>query len=103
MGVAGQILDLSRAPITQGMTIKLGGVLPGSEINFPLFSLTGMASAYGPGGYEFTLANRPIASSNTLFVQLLDQALLPVSEEIRFETFDACDKNLILINFQQVR
>jgi hypothetical protein len=62
-----------------------------------------MVSIYGPGGYEFELGEGPVASTQTLWVQLLDQAMLPLSDKIYFDTFSECDKNLILINFNQVR
>jgi len=36
-------------------------------------------------------------------VQLLDQAGAPLSEKIYFETFEDCNRNLVFINFKQVR
>lgn len=101
MGVAGQVFELNGNVITQGITIQLGGLLSGSILD--LLSLTGTTNLYGPGSYEFILADQPIASSNSLWVQLLDQAGLPLSEKIFFTTFDDCERNLILINFQQFR
>lgn len=101
MGVAGQVLDLSGAPVATGVVIQLSGVLAGQFLD--ITSLTGVAPQYGPAGYEFFLLDRPIASNRTLWVQLLDQAGLPMSDKIYFETFDACEKNLIFINFRQVR
>ena len=53
--------------------------------------------------YEFVLGDTPIPSTQLLWVQLFDQAMLPLSEQINFDTFEECDKNLILINFNQVR
>ncbi len=101
LGVAGQAFDLAGNVISQGITIQLGGLLSGSILN--QLSLTGATNLYGPGSYEFILADQPIASSNTLWVQLLDQAGLPLSEKLFFDTFDDCERNLILINFQQFR
>ncbi len=100
MGVGGQVMDLSNAPIV-GVTIQLSGVLGDKYLD--LLSLTGTALEYGPAGYEFTLADKPIASKQTLWVQLLDQAGLPLSEKIYFNTTSDCSKNLILIKFKQVR
>jgi len=101
MGVAGQVFDLSDAPVS-GQIIVLGGTLEGRTISMP--SLTGMTNAYGTAGfYEFTLADKPLASTQKLWVQMQDQAGLPMSEKIYFDTFDACDKNLIFVNFKQVR
>jgi hypothetical protein len=101
MGVAGQVFDLSGAPIS-GQQVRIGGVLAGKPLD--MLSLTGLTSAYGTAGfYEFTLGDKPIASKGTLWVQLLDQAGLAMSEKIYFDTYDNCDKNLIFINFKQVR
>jgi hypothetical protein len=100
MGVAGQALNMDGSPIV-GLTVKLEGTLAGEVIS--LLSLTGVARQYGEGGYEFMLANEPIASSGTMSIQLLDQAGLPLSDRVFFDTFEDCNQNLILVNFQQVR
>jgi hypothetical protein len=101
MGVAGQVLNLSGAPVSTGIIIKLGGVLSGKFID--LTSLTGTARQYGEAGYEIMLADKPAASNGTLWVQLVDQAGLPLSDRIYFDTYDDCNKNLIFINFKQTR
>lgn len=101
MGVAGQVLNMSGAPVSTGVVIKLGGELDG--VDKEITSLTGTARQYGDAGYEIVLASKPIASQGTLWLQLLDQAGLPMSPRITFDTFEACDKNLIFINFRQVR
>lgn len=101
LGVAGQVFEMDGDVFQQGITIQLTGLLGGNTVD--LLSLTGATNLYGPGSYEFILADRPIASSNTLFIQLLDQAGLPLSDRIPFETYADCDRNLILINFQQFR
>lgn len=102
MGVGGQVLDMSRAPVV-GMIVQLGGRIPGVSLSTPLLSLTGVALNYGPSGYEFQLTDRPVASKKILWIQLLDQAGLPVSDKVYFDTYADCTKNLILINFMQVR
>lgn len=101
MGVAGQVLDMSGAPVSTGVQIWLGGVLGGTLREIP--SLTGTARQYGEAGYEIYLADHPIASNGTLWVQLLDQAGLPMSEKVFFDTYNDCEKNLVFINFKQVR
>jgi hypothetical protein len=101
LGVAGQVFDLSTASIS-GQQIRLGGTLAGTPID--MLSLTGLAGSYGsPGFYEFVLGDTAIASQATLWVQLLDQAGIPMSEKVFFDTYDNCEKNLVFINFQQVR
>lgn len=103
MGVAGRVFDL-RDSVILGQQVQLGGVLPGAPGpgDFSL-TLTGLATRYGAGFYEFTLANRPIASSGTLWLQVLDQQGLPMSDKVYFDTYAECDKNLILVDFEQVR
>jgi len=36
-------------------------------------------------------------------VQLLDQAGLPMSNQIYFDTYEECDKSTIIIYFKQVK
>jgi len=103
MGVAGQVFDLSDSPIV-GLLVQLGGNLSGSNIKGELISLTGVALNYGRAGYyEFTLADMPISSKQSIWLRILDQSGIPQSKKIFFDTFDTCDKNLIIINFKQVR
>lgn len=102
MGVGGQVVDMSGAPVA-GLIIRLGGQLPGLQLNPPLLSLTGVAPNYGRSGYEFTLGQSPVASRESLWLQLLDQAGIALSKQFTFDTFAECEKNLIIINFKQVR
>ena len=103
MGVAGQVFDLSGGPVT-GLLIQLGGRIPGVALPKDMLSLTGAALNYGRVGYyEFTLADEPVASNGSLWVQLVNQEYVPLSEKIYFDTYDSCDRNLIIINFKQVR
>lgn len=100
MGVAGRVVDLQNRPAT-GITIQLVGTLNRKYIEQT--SLTGTALAYGPSGYEFSLSDQPISSAGLLSIRLLDQAGLLLSEKVIFDTYVECDKNLVLINFKQVR
>jgi hypothetical protein len=102
MGVGGQVFDINNAPVI-GLIVHLGGNLPGVALQTPLMSLTGVALNYGPSGYEFQLADQPIASRQSLWIQLLDQQASPVSDKILFDTFADCNRNLILVNFKRVR
>lgn len=100
-GVAGQAVALNSAPVV-GLFIQLGGTINGT-IQETRLSMTGTAPEYGKGGFEFVLGDKPFASNDTLWVQLLDQSNLPLSDKVFFSTFDDCQKNLILINFTQVK
>jgi hypothetical protein len=102
MGVGGNVYDLQGRPVT-GLKVRLGGVLNGKSISPERTTLTGLARAYGESGYEFTLADQPIGSTSALWIRLYDQVDIPISEKIYFNTYNDCAKNLILINFKQVR
>lgn len=101
MGVAGRAFDLSGAPIEEGLFVQLEGTLNGEPVK--MLGMVGMVTTYGPGSYEFVLGDESIESTQTLWVQLFDQAMLPLSDQVYFDTFADCEKNLILINFNQVR
>lgn len=100
MGVGGQVLDLQGRGVP-GAIVMLGGSLGDDQIS--LNSMTGTALQFGPAGYEFTLGDMPVASSGRLWVRLVDQSNLPLSERVYFDTFSDCTRNLIVINFKQVK
>jgi hypothetical protein len=100
MWIAGQTYDLQGAPMV-GITVMLGGRLKGSTLY--QLSLTGTALQFGQAGYEFIVSDQPTNSKESVFVQLFDQALIPLSGRIYLDTFEDCKQNLILINFRQVR
>lgn len=103
MGVGGQVFQVvNSTPVpVQGLTVRLGGTL--ADVPKDVLTLTGSAQVLGPSGYVFDLADRPIASSNTLWLQLLDTAGRPVSDKVYIQTFDSCDLNFVLVNWRQVR
>lgn len=98
--VAGQSYDLQGAPMV-GITVMLGGNLKGKSLY--QLSLTGTSLQFGQAGYEFTVADAPVDSRGSVWVQLFDQALIPLSGRVFFDTYEDCQRNLILINFKQVR
>jgi hypothetical protein len=99
-GVAGQATSLNGEAV-KGLFVELGGSLPGIA-DIGNLVMTGLAPQYGQGGFEFTLANQLIATTGTLWIQLLDQQNLPLSERIYFDTYNDCEKNLVIIYFNQV-
>lgn len=99
LGVAGQIYDNEGTPVS-GILVEVGGSLGSLEISG--LTLSGMAPGYGDGGYELRLNDSPSASNGEIWIQLLDQANLPLSEKIYFQTFDSCDSNLVMLNFVQI-
>jgi hypothetical protein len=100
-GVGGAVVDLRGSPVT-GLFVQMGGTLNGQLFETQT-TMTGIAQLYGEAGYEFKIADKPLVSKNTLWVQLVDQANLPLSEKVYFETSDDCKKNLVFISFKQVK
>jgi hypothetical protein len=100
-GVAGQAVSLNGEAV-RGLFVELGGSLSGDD-SVDNLVMTGLAPQYGQGGFEITLADRLIASNGTLWIQLLDQQNLPLSDRIFFDTYQDCQKNLVIIYFTQVR
>lgn len=96
MGVAGQVFDSDGQEI-QDLTIMLGNTLTAEEQI--IAARTGLAPAYGPGGYEIQIADKTFDSSNSIWVQVINPAGQAVSTKFFFDTFDDCSRNLILINF----
>ena len=99
-GIAGQAVDKNNAPIMY-LTLHLGGTLNGESIDH--LSLTGTAPDYGVAGFEFRLGDRPVDSSGTLWIQVLDQSGQALTERVYFDTFNNCEKNLVLFRFKKNR
>ena len=101
LGVGGQVFNREGA-VQKDIIIKAGGDLNGApvleEMTMPLAD-PDVDIAYGPGGYELTLANGPADSEETLWVQLYSLDGSPLSDKILLTTFDDCQKNLLLMNF----
>jgi len=100
MGVGGQVVSLDGKPIT-AIKVQLGGILNDKEVN--LTSLSGTSLQYGPAGFEFTLSERPVESNKTLWVRLLSDNDRPLSDRVFFNTYGSCDRNLVVINFKQIK
>jgi hypothetical protein len=98
LGVGGEILDAAGEPVL-GVLIEARGSLGGVDIY--RLTLSGTATNYGQAGYELPLYDSPIESTGEVWIQVLDQANLPLSDKIYLLTYDSCDSNLIRINFVQ--
>jgi len=101
LGIGGQVFN-SEDVVQKDVIIKVGGELAGSpiveEMTMPLAEPE-IDSAYGPGGYELTLAEAPVDSDSTVWIQLFSLQGVPLTERISIITYDDCQKNLLLINF----
>ncbi len=99
-GVGGTVDDANNGPII-GMVIRLVGTWNNQPIN--LTTVSGVSPDYGKSGWEFVLGTTPAASTKTLYLQLLDQAGLPLSDNVYINTYTDCSKNLVLVRFKKNR
>jgi hypothetical protein len=100
LGVGGTVEDMDKSPLV-GVAIRIQGELLGQKVDTA--TLSGIATAYGRSGFELILGEAPIPSTETLYVRLYDQAGLPLSEKIYFNTSAECTENLVLMRFKKVR
>lgn len=94
MGVAGQIFDENMQPIN-GMVVVVEGVTNNSMIE--LLGYSGLAEAYGSGGYELVLGE--INGPGIFWIQLFGEDGKPLSEIYSFQMSGTCEENLAVINF----
>jgi len=97
-GVGGSVDDASGSPII-GIVIRLVGTYGGNPINLVIVS--GTSLDYGRSGFQFSLGTTPINSTKDLYVQLDDQAGLPLNDNLYINTYSDCGKNLILVHFKK--
>jgi hypothetical protein len=95
-GVGGTVVDANNADMLR-MTIRLVGTYNGKSKNE--LTVSSIAPAYGKSGFEFFLSNTPITSKGELYLQLLDQAGLPLSDNLYIDLSKDCSKNLVLVRF----
>lgn len=99
-GIGGTVVDSNNSDII-GMVVVLRGTLNGSTVDFT--TVTGINKEYGQSGYEFVLGNAPVASNKTLYVQLVDQSGVPLSNKVEVVTSTDCAKNLVIVRFKKNR
>lgn len=99
-GVGGTVDDQNSGPII-GIVVRLAGTYDGKSVE--LTTVSGISPEYGKSGFEFVLGDTPLDSRDKIYVQLLDQAGLPLSEEIYIDTSSDCKKNLVLVRFKKNR
>jgi len=100
LGIAGQAVDKNNAPLMY-LTLHLGGTLNSQSVDY--LGLTGTAPNYGVAGFEFYLGDKPVASNGTLWIQVLDQSGQPLTDRVYIDTFNDCNKNLVLLRFKKNR
>lgn len=99
--IAGQVWDLQGDPVLGSAQVHLFGSLGGYEIDET--SDPGSAAVYGQSGYEFILKGLVLDSNTALTIQLEDDNGNQFSSSYFVQTYQDCQRNLILINFKKVR
>jgi hypothetical protein len=99
-GIGGTVVDTNNSPII-GTVVVLGGTLDGKTIEQQ--TVSGINKEYGPSGFEFVLGSTPVASKDTLYVQLVDLQNLPLSDRVFITTSSDCSENLVLVRFKKNR
>jgi hypothetical protein len=99
-GIGGTVVDANNSPVI-GTVVVLRGTLNGSTIEQQ--TVSGINKEYGPSGFEFVLGNAPVESNKTLFVQLVDQQNIPLSDPVHITTSIECNKNLVMVRFKRNR
>lgn len=96
-GIAGQVFD-STGSGAAGVMVMITGSVDGKTVD--QVEVTAMQSAYGPGGYEVTLADHLPLRDEGLLIQLFDSQGHVLSDAVPFQMSESCDRNLVLMNFQ---
>ena len=99
-GIGGTVVDNNGSQVI-GTVVVLRGSLNGNQIEQQ--TVSGINKEYGQSGFEFVLGNAPIATNKTLYIQLVDQSNLPLSDPIYLTTSADCTKNLVLVRFRKTR
>jgi hypothetical protein len=99
-GVGGTVVDANNSPVI-GTVVVLRGTLNGSTIEQQ--TVSGINKEYGPSGFEFVLGTAPVESKKTLYVQLVDQQNIPLSDPVQIDTSTDCGKNLVMVRFKRNR
>jgi hypothetical protein len=101
MGVAGQVFNKD-GQVQTDIIIRAGGEIDGNPVVEKMvmpISEPEVDLAYGPGGYELTLADAVFATENEVWIQLFNLEGDPLSEQIFLVTRAECQQNLLLMNF----
>jgi hypothetical protein len=99
-GIGGTVVDANNSPII-GTVVVLRGTLNGTTVEQQ--TVSGINKEYGSSGFEFVLGNTPVASTKTLYVQLVDQQNIPLSDPVQITTSAECSKNLVIVRFKKTR
>ena len=93
-------MDTNNSDIV-GMVVHVVGTWNGKTVD--MTTVSGVTPDYGKSGFEFVLGDKLAGSIETLYLQLLDQAGLPLSDNVYIKTYDDCKRNLVLVRFKKNR
>lgn len=97
--LAGYVTDAENNPLVH-MTVRAAGVVDGQQISVE--TLSGTNTDYTESGWELKILDSAINTTGQFSVALYKQGSFePVSDEIKFDTFNSCTQNLIVVNFVQ--
>jgi hypothetical protein len=98
--IAGNVVDRAGNPLVF-MLVRVGGTLGGETLQLE-DALSGSNPNYSSSGWEIKIADAPIDSTGTVFVELYTlESADPVSDLIIVDTYNDCNRNLIMVNFVQ--
>ena len=94
------MVDANNSPVI-GMVVVLRGSLDNKLIEQQ--TVSGINKEYGPSGFEFVLGSAPIKTDKTLYIQLVDQSNIPLSDKIFVSTSADCSNKLVLVRLKKNR
>lgn len=98
-GIGGQVFSADGQPVTN-LVVDIEGKLDDQDVLF--LAITGSAPEIGPGGFVITFTNHPVASQDTMFLQVFNLQGEPQSNQIPLTTYASCDQNMIVLNLTVV-
>lgn len=98
-GIAGKVVDADNTEL-YGLIVFVTGFYNGKTLDFPP-GISGNFPSYGRSGFIFELGTVPIESKDLVFIQLFGQDGQPKSERIPLDTYNDCNRNLVLIQFKK--
>jgi len=97
VGVAGQVFDQAGAPV-EGVVVLVKGYFNNQLLD--LQTLSGLQKAYGESGFEVQIGAQAADTHNALTIQLVNSKFEALSGVYALATYNDCQRNLILVNFQ---
>lgn len=96
--IAGNVTDINGSP-KLFLTIRIGGTLNSVPVSDE--TLSSYAPQYSESGWEFKIADAPVKTAGSIFIQLFTQQGDALTELIIINTSDICTENVTLVNFVQ--